>query len=583
MSAPAVGSWSAAVARLFCRLLGGLASGAGQLARGRRRGGSGDRGRAVHQVRCRLISLRQWLDTEQLAHGRDDGGVVEGRKPGRAGTDDAGSRHAGRDDHGGHPDAKIAEIEFSRGLAVWRDRRRRYHVVIAAAVLVVGDHQQGLLPGWSAADSIVNRRDQLLAVRHVVRRMFVVWYVAAKQLREIARLDEAVGGEGSGGGGLDEISPEVQEVRREHIAPDLRQGHGLRHVVKVDAPFLVCVREAVEDCVHFVGEARRRIVEVAVGRAGMDKEAVGPGLTGGGGVPAVGDAEGPRQLADDWHLVGGEIVHDRVGISRRCRRRLAHVVIDEAAHNGAAGVGRPVCRQAVDLHVDIVERLAGIRIGDADGLGVQHRGFADRDVLMRSIRLVPGVGLGPGDAVEFVVALVEHAEHAVERAVFQHENDDMFDVHCLPLPRHVQFSGRCLPRTNPKIHPGGQYAAGADVAPVILIIKWRSILRINWRDPRLTWEGGPVPRLDAAGPNMGHGGRPLCRPSIVLSAFPSATRDSGRFEGWPLIGPLADRFRRPIRSSTLRCRPAARIPDVGAGLRQIAIKEPRHLMFKMTG
>ena len=25
-----------------------------------------------------------------------------------------------------------------------------------------------------------------------------------------------------------------------------------------------------------------------------------------------------------------------------------------------------------------------------------------------------------------------HAEHAIERAVLQHENDDMLDVHCLP-------------------------------------------------------------------------------------------------------------------------------------------------------
>jgi hypothetical protein len=112
---------------------------------------------------------------------------------------------------------------------------------------------------------------------------------------------------------------------------------------------------------------------------------------------------------------------------------------------------------------------------------------------------------------------------------------------------------------------------------VILIIKWRRILRISWRRPRRPGERGTVPHLAAV--------RPGIRASWV-SALPSVNHpvrlpvDNAGFR--TVQGVAAHRsFDGQARKASAAARRAPACGS-GSGLRQIPIEELRQLMFKMT-
>ena len=75
-----------------------------------------------------------------------------------------------RHEHGRHPDTEPGEIEPELAdTIVWRDgTRSRRDVVVAAAVLVVGDDQQGLVPCWPVAQRVIHIVDELLTEGYLV-------------------------------------------------------------------------------------------------------------------------------------------------------------------------------------------------------------------------------------------------------------------------------------------------------------------------------------------------------------------------------------------------------------------------------
>ena len=112
------------------------------------------------------------------------------------GSDDCAGLDVGRNHHGGHTHSEAREIERRRGriLVVGIHAGRRRDVIEEAAVLVVDDQQQGLLPDFRAAGQsridIVNER---FSVAHVVVGVLVGRLMrAAGVVRIVARLDETV-------------------------------------------------------------------------------------------------------------------------------------------------------------------------------------------------------------------------------------------------------------------------------------------------------------------------------------------------------------------------------------------------------
>jgi hypothetical protein len=337
---------------------------------------------------------------------RADAGVIERR--GAGGPDHAARLDVGRDDHRRHAHAVIAEIEPVRIIGVGRDGRRRRHMVEAAAMLVAGDDEQRLGPAGAGPQRVVDLRDQLLGIGDVVRRVRVVGQQGLCQVGEIARLDEAVAGQGV----LRRIGQELAERLEmgERIFPQARQRGRLRDVVMVDAPVDVGILQVVDPVEHG-GHVERRVdrlvVDVAAGGAAMREEAVRPGLARRRGEPPVRHREGLRQPAQHRHLLGCEIMHHGLRVGRGAGLRLTHVVVDEAAH------GRPVLARDVgypmDLHVDVGEQFARIGIGNADGLGGQRIAVPDRDDLGAPVGGVQRVGLVEGQPIELRACRIQRA------------------------------------------------------------------------------------------------------------------------------------------------------------------------------
>ena len=104
-------------------------------------------------------------------------------------------------------------------------------MVVAAAVLVVGDDQQRLVPARAVAQRVVDVVDELLAERHVVVRVLAV------AGRRPARLQEREGAAGSRRRGGLEVGeqPEVRVAGALVMSVKVCRVSGSR-VVAVDAP-----------------------------------------------------------------------------------------------------------------------------------------------------------------------------------------------------------------------------------------------------------------------------------------------------------------------------------------------------------
>src|SRR6185437_13257792 len=101
--------------------------------------------------RCAIACRKRIREAECLTDGLDDGGMVERRAGGvRIGRwpDAASRRYVGRYDDGRHAHAIRIEREAIRvghEIIGWNSLGRRY-VVVAAAMLVIGDDQERIVP-----------------------------------------------------------------------------------------------------------------------------------------------------------------------------------------------------------------------------------------------------------------------------------------------------------------------------------------------------------------------------------------------------------------------------------------------------
>ena len=184
-----------------CRCDTSPAAGFGPLEVGRDNAGErivgprrGQRQHVAEVGRRRVAGGERWQAPAQLDR-LEHRGVVD-RRAARGHAVDRAGRDQRRDQDGGDPDAEPGEVEAELAGAAVRRRgaRGRRHVVVAPAVLVVGDDQQRLVPARPAAQRLVDLLDQRLAERDVVVGVLAV------AGRSPARLQEAVGGQRAGRG-----------------------------------------------------------------------------------------------------------------------------------------------------------------------------------------------------------------------------------------------------------------------------------------------------------------------------------------------------------------------------------------------
>jgi hypothetical protein len=101
---------------------------------------------------------------------------------------------------------------------------------------------------------------------------------------------------------------------------------------------------------------------------------------------------------------------------------LGEIILDKANHGGS--LTRRRRGAAKQLHVDVGPQLAGIRIGNA------HGGFVGAGAVPDHNRRAIGIGIlfRTVQAFEAIGLWIEHAEQAIERAVLQHQHDDVVDL-----------------------------------------------------------------------------------------------------------------------------------------------------------
>ena len=340
-----------------------------------------------------------------------------------------------RDDHRGHPHAEAAKVEVVvvvlriRDRVTRRHRRWRRHVIVEAAVLVVGQDQQALIPVGRAANRLVDVFDQPLAPGNVVEWMLRVSAPEVTGVRQdvaIVRLDEDVArGKAAladvGAERVQSSEPALQKVERH--ASDLQ--HWGKLVAVIDRPRNAGAVEAVVD--GSVVEAnsfdqpldvlqeRRAVVEAARGRR-VDEKPVRPGRAGHRRKPVIANRELAGQGSEHRHLFRCEALHDDRGI-----RRDPRAARDEAAVVDV-GVRSSRSTELLSDGVELVRRIeandklgrwcggddltAGVDIGAAR---VQSR---DRGRLA-------GTRVLPGDA--------GGAEQVVKGAILQHQHENVFD------------------------------------------------------------------------------------------------------------------------------------------------------------
>jgi hypothetical protein len=301
--------------------------------------------------------------------------------------------------------------------------RGRGHVVVEAAVLVVGDDEERLGPLRARAQRLVHLLDEALALGHVVGRMVVVPREEAEV--EVALLHDHVAGQPALPAVAREVEVEGVEaggVLELAEAPVEERG---RRVLVVDAEGEALVVERVED--GPLREARHQrpavVADEAVGGGGVHEQPVGLRGRRVGREPAVAHGELPHQVPVHGHGVGAEAGHDGGGHAGP----LLLGLLREAGHGGGdarrgggrrGGVdeGRPV-----DLLVDGLHGVARVRVhvlgavAEADGAGGRVGG-------------VHVVGLGPRHAVDVRVQRLHPPQHVVEGAVLLHQHHHRLDL-----------------------------------------------------------------------------------------------------------------------------------------------------------
>src|SRR5580692_410092 len=139
--------------------------------------------------------------------------------PGRAAKDrtrfDVRGNQNSRDSH-----AEAVETESCLAWIALGIRRRRIpwgrHMIIAPAVLVIGDQQERLSPVFAGADSLIDGVNELFTKPHVMRWMLVIG------IDREARFDEAIGWKSAVASVLLE-GRKIMEMTVEFRIPESRQ------------------------------------------------------------------------------------------------------------------------------------------------------------------------------------------------------------------------------------------------------------------------------------------------------------------------------------------------------------------------
>ena len=265
-------------------------------------------------------------EVEYLLDGGRDGGVLvlgRGRWPSRRPPHHRPFPDPRRHHDGGHPDAEAVEPEeegqrATDGVGAGDADIGRRDVVVEAAVLVVGDDEQCVVPLRARPQRLVDVLDQPLAVGDVVRRVVVVGGRAGEV--EVAWLDDGerreeapagvvaeggvVAAEGAAGGVGDGAEAAVEEGGGDGLEVDpVVEGVG-GEGVKDGA-----LRVAAEEVPLVVGDG-------AVGGGGVEEQPVGLRGPRDGGEPAVEHREGGGQRGEGREPRRGEPPHDGVGQER---------------------------------------------------------------------------------------------------------------------------------------------------------------------------------------------------------------------------------------------------------------------------
>src|SRR5262249_11496615 len=157
------------------------------------------------------------------------------------------------------------------------------------------------------------------------------------------------------------------------------------------------------------------------GRARVEEEAVRPGLAGRRSEPAIAHRELFGKLTDHRHLLRREIAHDALGpVALGGLFRLRQIVPDEAIHRRYLARPRRI-GAAEKLFVDVAPAFARIRVGRGHDIGARPALIVD--AYWRSGEIA--IGFATRQAIEFGGFRVKPPEHAVERPVFQHQDDDV--------------------------------------------------------------------------------------------------------------------------------------------------------------
>ena len=294
-------------------------------------------------------------------------------------------------------------------------------MIVETAVLVVRDDEERARPQRIVrAQRVVHARDQLVAAAHIVR-----WMLVGRIAAEIVGLDPRERREiflGAGG--------EREEIAFEIVAPTRMQPHAAqdrrhRQALAEDACLDALVGEAVEDrrlTVRPRGDgrmARIRHVPRAGRRAGQREQAIRPGRSRQRGKPAIADDELARETVQRGQGVTRGRVADREVRHDLCRERIVRAgigpaeVVDEAGHR---------CRAGRDLAIDVFGLVADVDAARQRVLRVRSL----RDIALRG-RIEVLARTGAIDAVDIRIDAAQIAEHLIERAVLQHQHDDVPD------------------------------------------------------------------------------------------------------------------------------------------------------------
>ena len=359
-------------------------------------------------------------------------------------------RGEGRHDHRRHADAVTIEHEpelvhrtGGRDLVCGLYRRAGVDVIVEAAVLVPGDDQHAALPDRRVPDRFVGVLDQPFAGGDVVDRMLrCTAAIAVVQGASVVGFDPCelawivpleVGGEPA-------VVPHVPGQLNALERPgDGKAPCRWTNVASIDSPLVLVRAERVEQRsvleaetvhglpLHDLVRARRPVK--ASSRRGHREEPIRPRRTGHRGAPVVADSEVRCQCVQHGKLARGVALHDLTGVCLTARPRIVGDepgVVDRGVWTARriSGSGAGQLLQHVE---ELVQRIQGHR--DVRALG--HRVALSRVV----IRLRTGEPIDRGLRVGHRVGArdARETEHVVERAVLQHQHEDVVDQ----LSRHL--------------------------------------------------------------------------------------------------------------------------------------------------